>query len=69
MKQIYAATGVQPCKVTHHRTNATQYGGFNGMAPWQINTMTNHRLEKQSSAYGSVTERLVSGQTMYLIIL
>ena len=56
-KQIYGATGVQSCKLTHHRTSTLQYCGFNGMNPWQINSMTKHILEKMFSAYGSVTER------------
>ena len=57
MKRMFAGTGINSCKVTHQRTMALQYAGFMGLAPFQINTMTNHMLEKQHSAYQSVTER------------
>ena len=55
-KDILKGTGVVSTKVTHHRTAALQYAGFFGLAPWQVNTMTNHMLDKQHSAYQSVTE-------------
>ena len=60
MKQIFAATGVQSCKLTHDRTTSLQYAGFEGLAPFQVNTLTNHMLDKQHSAYQSVTECEVS---------
>jgi hypothetical protein len=59
-RDILCATGVTRTKVTHHRTAALQYAGFWGLAPWQVNTMTNHMLDKQHSAYQSVTEYSVS---------
>lgn len=55
-KEIYKETGVHTTKVTHHRTAALQWAGFMGLAPWQINTMTNHILDKQHSAYQSQAE-------------
>jgi hypothetical protein len=48
MKTIYKPTGVQSCKVTHHCTAALQYAG---VLPHQINTLTNHILDKQHAAY------------------
>jgi 4-diphosphocytidyl-2C-methyl-D-erythritol kinase len=59
-KQIYEATGVQTCKVTHHRTAALQYAGFMGLQPHQINSLTNHILDKQHAAYSSQAEWEVS---------
>ena len=58
MIHIYAATGVINSKVCHHRTAALQYGGFESLGPHQVNTLTKHKLEKQSSAYGPVAERI-----------
>lgn len=55
-KDVMLGSGVDTCKVTHHRTAALQYAGFYGLAPWQINTMTNHIVEKMFSAYQSVAE-------------
>jgi hypothetical protein len=57
MINIYAATGVTNSKVCHHRTAALQHGGFESLGPHQINTLTKHKIEKQSSAYGPVAER------------
>jgi hypothetical protein len=51
--QIYKGAGVRSCKKTHERTNAIQYGGSRGLAPHQINTFTNHMLDKLNSAYQS----------------
>jgi hypothetical protein len=52
--------GVTTSKVTHHRTGCLQNLGFEGLMPYQINTLTNHILEKQLSAYGSEAEWEVS---------
>jgi hypothetical protein len=52
-KEIYRATGVKNCKVTHHRTAALQKAGFCGLTAEQINRLTNHLLEKQHRAYQS----------------
>ena len=60
MKRVFDEASVDSCKVTHQRTTAIQYAGFEGLAPYQINTMTNDMLEKQHSAYQSVMERQVS---------
>jgi hypothetical protein len=57
MEAVYAATGVRSCKVTHHRTQAIQLAGSESLAPWQINTMTKHLLEKLPAAYQSETDR------------
>lgn len=59
-REIYKNTGIKSCKLTHHRTAAIQHGGFEGLTPSQINTMTSHMIDKQHSAYQSVTEREVS---------
>ena len=59
-KQIMDGCGVKAAKITHHRTAALQYAGFNGLAPWQVNTLTNHTIEKQLKAYQSVAEKQVS---------
>jgi hypothetical protein len=57
MEAVYTATGVKSCKVTHHRTQAIQLAGSESLAPWQINTMTKHSMEKLPSAYQSETDR------------
>jgi hypothetical protein len=51
MTQVFAATGVESCKLTHNRTHAVQLGGSEGLAPWQLNTFTKHMLDKLNSAY------------------
>jgi hypothetical protein len=56
-EQIYGATGVSTCKLTHLRTLAVQHAGSEGLAPWQINTMTKHMLEKINSAYQSEVDK------------
>lgn len=53
IKQAYVATGVDSCKVTHHRTQCVQYGGSESLAPWQINTLTKHMIEKFHKSYQS----------------
>ena len=58
--QILRGSGVVTAKITHHRTAALQFGGFNGLAPWQINSLTKHMLEKQNKAYSAVCEQKVS---------
>jgi hypothetical protein len=60
MRQIYKATGVVNCKVTHDRTTAIQYAGAMGLAPYQINSFTNHLLEKIHRSYQSEADREVS---------
>jgi len=57
MEQIFDATGVTCCKLTHLRTLAVQHAGSEGLAPWQINTMTKHMLEKINSAYQSEVDK------------
>jgi hypothetical protein len=59
MRQIYRATGVVNCKVTHDRTTAIQYAGAMGLAPYQINSFTNHLLEKIHRSYQSEADREV----------
>jgi hypothetical protein len=51
MMQVYAATGVESCKLTHNRTHAVQLGGSEGLAPWQLNTFIKHMLDKLNLAY------------------
>jgi hypothetical protein len=60
MKQIYAATGIKSCKVTHERTNAIQYAGSEGLAPHQINSFTKHILDKLHRAYMAESDKEVS---------
>ncbi len=57
MKQVYRNTGVKSCKLTHHRTHAVQLAGSEGLAPWQINTMTKHMIDKLNSAYQPEMDR------------
>jgi hypothetical protein len=59
MRQIYKETGVVNCKVTHDRTTAIQYAGAMGLAPHQINSFTNHLLEKIHRSYQSETDKEV----------
>ena len=60
-KQIFKATAIESCKVTHLRTNAVQAAGFEGLQPHQVNTLTKHMVEKMFSAYQSIVEKEVSG--------
>jgi hypothetical protein len=57
MRDVFNSTGVESCKLTHHRTHAVQYAGSEGLAPWQINTLTKHMLEKFHSAYQSEVDK------------
>jgi hypothetical protein len=50
-KEVYKKTGVNSCKLTHHRTLAVQHAGSEGLAPFQIATMTKHMLDKLHSSY------------------
>ena len=59
MRQIYKKTGVYNCKLTHDRTAAIQYAGAMGLAPHQINSFTNHLLEKIHRAYQAEADREV----------
>ena len=72
-REIYKKTGVQSCKVTHHRTSALQYAGFEGLGPHKVNNLTNHILDKQHSAYQSQAEWQVSWTVLlisfYFILL
>jgi hypothetical protein len=51
IKQVYKKTGVSSCKVTHHRTHAIQLAGSEGLAPYQVATISKHITEKLTSAY------------------
>jgi hypothetical protein len=51
VKEVYEKTGVISCKLTHHRTLAVQHAGSEGLAPFQISTMTKHMLDKLHSSY------------------
>jgi hypothetical protein len=57
MRQVYDGTGVESCKLTHHRTQMVQQAGSEGLAPYQINTLTKHMLEKIHSAYQSECDK------------
>ena len=56
MKTIFGALNLELCKLTHFRTWAVQNGGFRGLRPDQVNTLTDHKTEKQHSAYKPVAE-------------
>jgi hypothetical protein len=45
MKQVYNGTAVKSCKLTHHRAQVVQQAGSEGLAPYQINTLTKHMLK------------------------
>jgi hypothetical protein len=51
MEAVFTVTKVRSSKVTHNRTQSVQLAGSKSLAPWQINTMMKHILEKMHSAY------------------
>jgi hypothetical protein len=51
MAEVYKATGVDGCKLTHNRTYAVQQAGSEGLAPYQINSMTKHVTDKMHKCY------------------
>ena len=51
MEQVYKATKIDACKLTHHRTNAVQRAGSESLAPHQISTMTKHVLDHFHKSY------------------
>jgi hypothetical protein len=51
MKQVYNGTGMESCILTHHMTQMVQQVGSECMAPYQINPLTTHILEKIHSAH------------------
>ena len=57
MKDVLNKTGVRSFKKTHHRSQAIQLAGSEGLAPWQINTFTKHLIEKLHSAYQSEMDK------------
>ena len=57
MKEVYAATGVSGCKLTHNRTYAVQQAGSEGLAPFQINSFTKHMLEKMHKSYQAEVDK------------
>jgi hypothetical protein len=57
MKEVYAATGVEACKLTHNRTYAVQHAGSEGLAPYQINSLTKHMLEKFHKSYQAEVDK------------
>ena len=46
-EQILKGTGISMGKKTHLRTACLQDGGFMGLQPWQINTLTDHMTDEQ----------------------
>jgi hypothetical protein len=68
-KEIYKATRVHNCKVTHHHTSALQYAGFvEGLQPYQVNTLMNCILDKQHSAYQSQAEEWQVSWTVLICV-
>ena len=57
MREVYAATGVEGCKLTHNRTYAVQQAGSEGLAPYQINSFTKHMLEKMHKSYQAEVDK------------
>ena len=57
MQDVYKKTGVESCKVTHHRTQCVQFAGTEGLRPDQINTLTKHILQKFFKAYQSQCDK------------
>jgi hypothetical protein len=57
MKDVYKATGVEGCKLTHNRTYAVQQAGSEGLAPYQINSLTKHMLEKLHKSYQAEVDK------------
>jgi hypothetical protein len=57
MEVVFTATQVRCSKVTHNRTQAVQLAGSESLAPWQINTMTKHLLQKLHSSYQSEVDK------------
>jgi len=51
IRQVYAGTGVDAGKVTHHRLQAVQHAGSQGCQPWQVSTMTKHVHDKLNMSY------------------
>jgi hypothetical protein len=60
MRQIYEATGVIASKITHDRTHALQYGGAEGLMPYQLHSMSKHMTEKFHRSYQSEANKEVS---------
>jgi len=60
MTQIYKATGVIAPKVTHDRTQAIQYGGAEGLQPFQIHSLSKHLTDKFHRSYQSEADKEVS---------
>jgi hypothetical protein len=51
MQQVYDATGVKGCKLTHNRTYAVQQAGSEGLAPHQVSSLTKHMQDKLNKCY------------------
>jgi hypothetical protein len=65
MRQIYEATGVIASKITHNRTHALQYGGAEGLMPYQLHSMSEHTTEKFHRSYQSEADKEVSTGGVY----
>ena len=59
MRQIYKTTGIIASKVTHDRAHAIQYGGAEGLAPYQIHSLSKHMTEKYFRSYASEADKEV----------
>ena len=57
MQQIYDATGIENCKLTHYYTSALQYAGFNRLNSHQVHMLTKHLIEKIILVYQSEAEK------------
>ena len=51
MKDVYKSTGVDSSKVTHHRSQAVQYAGSQGLTMEQVQTLTKHITNKLHISY------------------
>ncbi|CAJ1935065.1 unnamed protein product [Cylindrotheca closterium] len=57
MREIYVKTGVESCKVTHHRTHCVMHASTEGLQQYQVSTLTKHMNDKLTKSYWAEMER------------
>lgn len=55
--RMYRHTGVTAPKLTYDRTSAVQYGGSEGLAPYQIHSLTKHITDKFHRSYQAEADK------------
>ena len=55
--KMYQNTGVVAPKLTYDRTSAVQYGGSEGLAPYQIHSLTKHITDKFHRSYQAEADK------------